>query len=66
MTPETQQPEPITKKRIVYTVPEVAAVTVRHDQEYRASDTGPLTMDLYYPGHGGDGALLPAVVIVAG
>jgi hypothetical protein len=66
MTPETQQPEPITKKRIVYTLPEVAAVMVRRDREYRASDTGPLTMDLYYPGHCGDGALLPAVVIVAG
>ncbi len=56
----------ITKKRVVYQIPGMDAVTVRRDVEYRTTDAGPLTMDLYYPPDSKSGARLPAVVFVAG
>jgi acetyl esterase/lipase len=42
------------------------AVNVRHDVEYRATDAGALTMDLYSPRDSTSAARIPAVVIVAG
>ena len=65
MSQDTQQ-DHISKKRVVYTMPGVDAVTVRRDEEYRVTDGGTLTMDLYYPPDSKKGAPLPAVVIVAG
>ncbi len=58
--------QPITKKRVVYTMPGVDAVTVRRDVPYRDTDDDPGTMDLYYPPDRTSGALLPAVVFVLG
>jgi dienelactone hydrolase len=65
MTPGTPQ-DHISKKRVLYTVPEMSGVIVRRDQEYARSDSGPLTIDLYCPPGGGDGAPAPAVLFVTG
>jgi len=56
----------IATKRVVYRIPGMEAVTVRSDLEYGRNDAGPLTLDLYAPSDRKPGALLPAVVIVAG
>lgn len=56
----------ISRKRVVYTLPGLEAVTVRQDVEYRMTDAGALTMDLYYPPDAKPGAALPAVIVVAG
>jgi hypothetical protein len=60
------QPIDITKMRVVYQIPGANTVTIRRDVEYRTTDTGALTMDLYYPPDWQSGAPLPAVVFVAG
>ena len=65
MSQETQRNE-ITKKRVVYRMPGEDAVTIRQDVEYRATDAGALTMDLYYPADSKSGERLPAVVFVVG
>ena len=56
----------ITKKRVVYQIPGMDAVTVRRDVEYRPTDAGALTMDIYYPPDWKGGARIPAVVFVSG
>ena len=38
-----------TKKIVVYYLPEVDAVSIQRDIEYLRSETGELTMGLYYP-----------------
>jgi hypothetical protein len=45
MSQNTQQ-DHVSKKRVVYTMPGVDAVTVRRDEEYRVTDADALTMDL--------------------
>jgi hypothetical protein len=65
MSQDTQQ-DHISKKRVVYTLPGVDAVTVRRDEEYSRADGGPLTMDLYYPPDAKRGARTPAVIFVTG
>src|SRR5437764_11775600 len=60
------QPDHISKKRVVFTMPGVDAVTVRRDQVYRVTDADALTMDLYYPPGSKNGARTPAVVFVTG
>ena len=60
------QPDHISKKRVVYTLPGVDAVTVRRDEAYRVTDVGALTMDLYYPPDSKRGAPSPAVIFVTG
>jgi hypothetical protein len=65
MSQETQQ-EHIAKKRVVYQIPGMDAVSIRRDVEYMASESGALTMDIYYPPDTKSGAQIPAVVIVAG
>jgi acetyl esterase/lipase len=65
MSQDTQH-DHISKKRVVFTMPGVDAVTVRRDEEYRVTDTGALTMDLYYPPDSKSGARAPAVVFVTG
>jgi len=56
----------ITKKRVVYQIPGMDAVTIRRDIEYRATDAGGLTMDLYYPPDSKSEERIPAVVFVSG
>lgn len=65
MSQDTQQ-DHISKKRVVYTMPGVEAVTVRRDEAYRVTDAGALTMDLYYPPDSKSGARTPAVIFVTG
>lgn len=65
MSQETR-PDDISKKTVVYHLPGVEAVTIRRDVEYKTTDTGALTMDLYYPPDAQSGARIPAVVFVSG
>src|SRR5215216_5935788 len=65
MSKETQQHD-ITKRRVVYHMPGVDAVTIRQDVRYLTTDADVLTMDIYYPPEAESGARIPAVVIVAG
>jgi len=65
MSQDTQQ-DHISKKRVVYTLPGVDAVTVRRDEEYHVTEAGALTMDLYYPPPSKRAARMPAVVFVTG
>ena len=56
----------ITKRRVVYQIPGMDAVPIRRDVEYRATDSGGLTMDIYYPPDRKSGSRIPAVVFVSG
>ena len=49
MTQDTQSGH-ISKKRAVYTMPGMEAMTVRRDQDYRVTDAGTLAMDLLSDG----------------
>lgn len=60
------QPDHISRKRVVYSIDGMDAVTVRRDVEYRTAANGPLTMDVYYPATLDPGATVPAVVFVTG
>jgi acetyl esterase/lipase len=60
------QPDHISKKRVVYTIPGVEAVTVRRDRLYRVAGADALTMDVYYPADPKNGAPAPAVIFVTG
>ena len=53
-------------KKVVYEIPEMSAVVVSRDLEYHRSESGPLTMDLYYPSGTEDVARRPAVLFVSG
>src|ERR1051326_8641439 len=65
MSQETQLDE-IKKKRVVYQIPGMEAVAIRRDVEYRGTDAGALTMDIYYPPNAQSGARIPAVIFVLG
>jgi hypothetical protein len=65
MSQETQRHEN-TKKRVVYQLPGVDAVTIRRNIEYRTTDAGALTMDIYYPPGSKNGSRIPAVIFVIG
>lgn len=65
MSRESQQND-ITSKRVVYQIPGIDVVPVRRDIEYKATESGALTMDLYYPPDPKSGAPVPAVVFVSG
>lgn len=65
MSRENEQ-EHITRKRVVYQMPGMEAVTVRRDVPYQATEAGGLTMDVYYPPEAQRDARLPAVIFVAG
>jgi hypothetical protein len=56
----------ISKKRVIYRLPGMDAVTIHRDVEYRATGSGDHTMDLYYPPGLTDGVPAPAVVFVSG
>jgi hypothetical protein len=65
MSPKARQDD-ISKKRVLYQIPGIDAVTVRRDVEFGGADAGALTMDVYYPPDVERGARLPAVVFVTG
>jgi hypothetical protein len=62
---ETQRAD-ITRKPVVYQIPGVDSVIIRRDIEYRPTDAGVLTMDIYYPPDLRSGERIPAVVFVFG
>jgi hypothetical protein len=65
--PEEAQLDLIRKRTAVLRLPEMDAVSVRRDVEYRAADDGePRTLDLYYPPHQESRSGLPVVVFVMG
>ena len=63
---EEMAPADLAKLTVLYTVPGVEEVTVRRDETYRTTESGPLTMDVYYPPGVPAGSLLPAVIVVYG
>lgn len=65
MGQETQR-HIITKKKVVYQLPGVDAVTVRRDVECPVSGADVLTLDIYYPPEANGGTRTPAVVFVLG
>jgi hypothetical protein len=54
------------RKRVVYQVPAMDAVTVRRDEAFPAADGEALSLDLYLPPDGSGVAPRPAVVFVIG
>ena len=66
MSQDTVQEDRVSKSVVVYRIPGMDRVKVRRDVEYRASEAGALTMDIYYPPDFERGAQKPAVVVVAG
>lgn len=65
MSQKTERAE-MTKKPVLYEMPGTEAVVVNRDLEYRSTDAGSLTMDLYRPPGAAAGARLPAVIFVTG
>lgn len=65
MNDETQ-PREITKKRVIYQLPDMSDVEIRRDVEYRLTGTESLTLDVYYPRDSENGTRRPAVVFVNG
>lgn len=65
MSQETQQND-ITKKSVVYQMSGMDDVTIRQDVEYKATDKGTLTMNIYYPPDAKSDSRLPAVIFVLG
>lgn len=63
---QQSQRNDITKRRVVYQIPGMDAVIVRRDIQYRANETGALTMDIYHPPEWKKGVHVPAVVFVTG
>jgi len=63
---ETDPRHEMARRKMVYQAPGADAVIVRRDLEYRATDAGALTMDLYSPPDPPGEARLPAVVFVIG
>ena len=65
MSQETQR-HVITKKRAVYQMPAALSAPIRRDIEYRVTDDGALTMDIYYHPDSKSEARTPAVIFVSG
>lgn len=65
MSKDSQQNH-ISKKRVVCEIPGTERVIIKRDIEYRVTDAGSLTMDIYYPPDSKSGLQMPAVIIVAG
>jgi hypothetical protein len=63
---EESRTNDISKRVVVYRMPETDTVTVRRDVVYRSTDAGDLTMDVYRPPDAAADARVPAVVLVAG
>jgi len=56
----------MTKRPLVYQMPQTGDVKLRRDIEYRATDADVLTMDLYYPPDLKREARSPAVIFISG
>src|SRR4051812_6068803 len=56
----------ISKKRTVLSIPGMERTVCRNGIAYRSTDSGPLTMDTYYPADAPPGTGLPVVILVAG
>jgi hypothetical protein len=54
------------KKRVVFRLPNEDAVTIRRDVPFQSTESGALTMDIYYPPEFSSGARVPAVIFVSG
>ncbi|HET9532513.1 MAG TPA: hypothetical protein VFQ92_19310 [Blastocatellia bacterium] len=65
MTQEKQEPD-ITKRKVVFQLPNMDAVSIRRDVDYQSPGSDLLTMDIYYPPDSMRGDLSPAVVFVLG
>ncbi len=65
MSEEARRNE-ITRATVVHEVPGTDAVKIRRDVEYRETEEGPLTMDLYLPPDSRPETPTPAVVLVSG
>jgi hypothetical protein len=65
MSEPTQQ-DHISKKKVLYTMAGMDAVTVRKDVPYRTTDAGKVTMDVYAPAEWKDGVGTAAVIVVTG
>jgi hypothetical protein len=65
MSQKTRRNE-ITKKRVVYHLPAADAVRIDRDVEYRTTDAGVLTMDVYFPQDWKSGERTPSVILVTG
>ncbi len=59
-------PDPVSKKVVVYRVPNMDAVKVLRDVEYGDGHVGTLNFDIYYPPDFKSGMRLAAVIFVAG
>src|ERR1700676_5653110 len=66
MSDRDAQIQELAKKKLVYHIPDMDAVTVRRDETYRTSGDDALLMDLYYPAETKSGVRLAVVVIVMG
>jgi hypothetical protein len=66
MKQEEMSPTELAKLRIVYSIPGMEAVTVRHDVPYRETEAGLLTFDVYYPPGVSAGERRAAVLLVYG
>ena len=53
-------------KTVLYTMPGMDDVVVRRDEPYKVTESGALTMDLYYPPGATRDTRLPAVIFVFG
>jgi len=56
----------MTKMKVVYQMLQTRDVKIRKDMEYRVTDAGALTMDIYYPPDSKSEARSPAVVFISG
>ena len=65
MSQATERHE-MTKKQLVYQMPHTDDVKLRHDIEYRVTDAGVLTMDIYYPPDSSSETRSPAVIFTSG
>jgi hypothetical protein len=66
MKQEEMAPADLAKLTVLYTIPGLESVSVKRDQPYRTTDTGSLTLDVYYPPNVRAGVRLPAVLVVYG
>ena len=66
MKQEEMAPSELAKMTVVYSIPGVAAVTVRRDVPYREIESASLGFDVYYPPGAAPDDRRPAVLIVYG
>lgn len=65
MSQETQGND-ISKKRIVYQIPDVDTISIQREIEYQKTETGEQTLDIYYPPDSKHEVKIPIVIFVNG